>query len=564
MTSTRIAPAIDTGHPSSDALLSIHGLSVRFPHRAGGVDAVTDLSLELPTDHVLALVGESGSGKSVTSSAIAGLLPASSRPEVSGSIRFHGQEIVGSRDKVLNSLRGSRIGTIFQNPATSFDPSFTIGNQLVELIRLHRSASRAEARDVAADWLERVGIADPARVLGSYPHQLSGGMRQRVMIAVACIPQPDLLIADEPTTALDPTLSTQILDLIDDLRRELGMAVLLVTHDFGVVARLSDSVAVLRHGRLVEYGSTVGVLGRPQQEYTQRLIAAVPELSADADRGDRPHDDADSTTGTPAPAAAVADVSKRFTPNGARPGAEFAALRDVSVRIERGRSLGLIGESGSGKSTLARIIAGIEPATEGSVTIHRDGQQIEIGRLSRTQRARQVQLVFQDHGSALNPRIRVADQIARPIRRLGVVTSGSAARRRSDELLDLVGLDPAALRDRYPHQLSGGQRQRVGIARALGVEPALIILDEPTSALDVTTQDEILDLLRELRLTTSVTYLLIAHDLAVVQAFADDVVVLDRGEVVDRFDARDFRSPTRHPVTRRLVDAVLPPRPVSR
>ncbi len=543
--------------PPDAPLLRVDGLSVRFPQRSGGVDAVADLTFDLSTNRVLALVGESGSGKSVTASAIAGLLPASARPEVRGSISLAGSQIVGAAEKDLNALRGTRVGTIFQNPATSFDPSFTIGSQLVELIRLHRDISRSDAREAAAEWLLRVGIHDTARVLGSYPHQLSGGMRQRVMIAVACIPEPDLLIADEPTTALDPTLSVRILDLIDELRNELGMAVLLVTHDFGVVARLSDAVAVLRHGRLVEHGPTRTVLAEPQHEYTRALIDAVPELSADAHLADRekPSDE------TP-PAGVIDRVSKVFDATGRRVD-DFTALDDVSIRIGRGRTLGVIGESGSGKSTLARILAGLDTATSGLATIYRDGDEIEVSRLRGAERARHVQLVFQDHGSALNPRIRVGEQISRPIRRLALLTGTRSLRRRADELLELVGLDPDAIRDRYPHQLSGGQRQRVGIARALGVEPALVILDEPTSALDVTTQDEILRLLGDLRATTPVTFVLIAHDLAVVQAFADDVVVLDRGRVVDRFDARDLLAPDRDPVTRRLVEAVLPPRPSS-
>lgn len=547
---------IDRRAATSDTpILSVDGLSVRFPQRSGAVEAVTDLTFDLQRNHVLALVGESGSGKSVTASAIAGLLPGSARPEVDGSISVAGSQIVGAAEKDLNALRGTTVGTIFQNPATSFDPSFTIGGQLVELIRLHREVSRTEAREVAGEWLDRVGIRDTVRVLGSYPHQLSGGMRQRVMIAVACIPEPDLLIADEPTTALDPTLSVRILDLIADLRAELGMAVLLVTHDFGVVARLSDSVAVLRHGRLVEYGPTRRVLEDPQQEYTRNLITAVPELSADAHLDDRdaPSDDA-------VPSAVIDGVSKIFDATGRR-AADFTALDDVSIRVGRGRALGVIGESGSGKSTLARILAGLDAVTSGRVTIHREGGEVEVSSLRGAERARHVQLVFQDHGSALNPRIPVGEQISRPIRRLGLLTGARSLRRRADELLGLVGLEPGVIRDRFPHQLSGGQRQRVGIARALGVGPALVILDEPTSALDVTTQDEILRLLTNLRSTTEVTFVLIAHDLAVVQAFADDVVVLDRGRVVDRFDARDFRAPERDPVTRRLVDAVLPPRP---
>ncbi|MGW8815001.1 ATP-binding cassette domain-containing protein [Gordonia terrae] len=554
MTTTEHSVELRTTPPDTP-MLSVDGLSVRFPQRNGGVEAVTDLTFDLSSNHVLALVGESGSGKSVTASAIAGLLPASARPEVRGSISLAGSQIVGATEKDLNALRGTRVGTIFQNPATSFDPSFTIGSQLVELIRLHRDISRSDAREVAAEWLLRVGIPDTARVLGSYPHQLSGGMRQRVMIAVACIPEPDLLIADEPTTALDPTLSVRILDLIEDLRSELGMAVLLVTHDFGVVARLSDTVAVLRRGRLVEHGPTRKVLEDPQHEYTRTLITAVPELSADAHLADRAVSSDDAV-----PAAVIDRVSKVFDATGWR-AEDFTALDDVSIRIERGRTLGVIGESGSGKSTFARILAGLDVATSGHATIHRDSGEVEVSRLRGADRARHVQLVFQDHGSALNPRVRVGEQISRPIRRSGLLTGKRSLRRRADELLALVGLEPDVIRDRYPHQLSGGQRQRVGIARALGVEPALVILDEPTSALDVTTQDEILRLLADLRSTTAVTFVLIAHDLAVVQAFADDVVVLDRGRVVDRFDARDLTAPERDPVTRRLVDAVLPPRP---
>jgi len=531
----------------STPLLCIDALSVRFPGRREHVEAVTDLSLQLQSNKVLALVGESGSGKSVTAAAIAGLLPASARPEISGSITFDGTELLGLPDRQLNALRGKRIGTVFQDPATSFDPSFTIGNQLVEPIRLHRKVTRADARDLAGHWLTKVGIADTARVLDSYPHQLSGGMRQRVMIAVACLPEPDLLIADEPTTALDPTLATQILDLIDQLRAELNLAVLLVTHDFGVVARLSDDVAVLRHGRLVEQGPAGQVLAAPAEPYTIRLIDAVPELgTVRARQAPKPPD--------PSPVAVISDVSKRY--------AAFDALRDTDLQIAGGRALGVIGESGSGKSTLARLIAGIEPVTSGSITVAGDDGAVDIGSLSRQQRARTVQLVFQDHGSALNPRVPVGEQIARPIRRLGVEPTSAAALERAHELLGRVGLDQR-LAARYPHQLSGGQRQRIGIARALGVRPAVVILDEPTSALDVTTQHDILALLNSLRDETPVTFVLIAHNLAVVESFADDVVVLERGVIVDRFESTEFRSPQRHAVTRALVDAVLPVRKSS-
>ena len=527
-------------------LLRVENLTVRFPGRAAEIHAVTGVSFDVAADRVLAVVGESGSGKSVTASAIAGLLPASARPSVSGSITFEGREILDLRGRELNALRGRRIGTIFQNPATSFDPSFTIGNQMVELIRLHRNVARAPARDIATEWLFRVGIDDAERVLASYPHQLSGGMRQRVMIAIACIPAPDLLIADEPTTALDPTLATQILDLIDELRTELHRAVLLVTHDFGVVARLSDEVAVLRDGALVEHGATRDVLTDPQHAYTAQLIESVPELGAVPPRA-----------GAPAPGDAVIavhGVTQRYgRGSGLTAAPTFTALDDVDLSITRGRALGLIGASGSGKSTLARIIAGLERPSAGSVAV----SGLDVSELSRSDRARNVQLVFQDHGSALNPRVRIGEQLARPILRLGLRDSVSQARARVEELLGQVGLEPH-FASRYPHQLSGGQRQRIGIARALGVEPAVIVLDEPTSALDVTTQRDILRLLAHLRDDTAVTFVLIAHDLAVVEAFADDVAVLDHGRVVDHFAASELRSPDRNVVTRRLVDAVLP------
>ncbi len=535
-------------------LVQIEGLTVEFPGRQKTAPAVNDLTLDLPTGLVSALMGESGSGKSVTASAIAGLLPVSAQPRVSGSIRFDGNEIANAEEHRLRRLRGNRIGTIFQNPASSFDPSFTIGNQLVEFIRVRRRVVGADARDLASEWLARVGLDDTERVLASYPHQLSGGMRQRVMIAVACIPEPDLLIADEPTTALDPTISAQILDLIDDLRRELGMTVLLVTHDFGVVARISDRVAVLRRGHLVEHGATGDILRSPRHAYTRRLISAVPELS-------REHVHRPSSSSGPT-LLRVSGVTKHFSPASSGSTTEFTALDQVDLTIPRGRAVGLIGESGSGKSTLARIIAGIESPTSGEVRLSLDDDRVPVTSLSRIDRARLIQLVFQDHGSALNPRVRVGEQIARPLRRIGIGLTRADVQSRVENALDRVGLD-IALASRYPHQLSGGQRQRAGIARALAVEPSVVLLDEPTSALDVTTQRDILALLGRLRDELNLTFVLISHDLAVVQGFADDVVVLDRGRIVDRFRSSQFHEPDRHEVTRRLVEAVLPVEPSS-
>ena len=533
-------------------LLQIRNLSVTFPGHDHRVEAVRDLDLHIDRGEVLALVGESGSGKSVTASAIAGLLPKSARPSVSGEIALDGTVISGLDDKALNKLRGSRIGTIFQNPASSFDPSFTIGNQLIELIRHHKQLARADARDLARSWLLRVGIADPARVLRSYPHQLSGGMRQRVMIAVACIPDPELLIADEPTTALDPTIAKQVLDLLAELRDEYQLSILLVTHDFGVVARMSDRVAVLQRGDRMEAGRTADVLSRPQHPYTRLLIESVPVLRSRpatttiADHPDRP------------PVVDVRTVSKSYS-SGSNPlqRKPFEVLHGIDLTVARGEALGLIGESGSGKSTLARLIAGLEPVDSGTITVAGKPVTGRLGRRDRDLR-RTVQLAFQDHGGALNPKVRIGTALTKPLLRLGVADSLRDARKRVDDVLTLVDLDPSFAR-RYPHELSGGQRQRVGIARALAVKPEVLILDEPTSALDVSTQANVLRLLLDLKNRLDVTFILIAHNLAVVELFADKVAVLDKGSVVDTFDAADFRSPGRHRVTTALVDAVLPP-----
>lgn len=547
---------------TSAQLLEIEGLSVTFAGRSRSVRAVQNLDLTVDSGEALALVGESGSGKSVTASSIVGLLPRSG-VAVSGRIRLDGTDLLGLGDKELNRIRGKQIGTIFQNPATSLDPSFKVGKQMVEVIRHHLMLTTADALVLAAEWLERVRISDASRVLGAYPHELSGGMKQRVMIAMACIPSPALLIADEPTTALDPTIQRQVLDLLANIRQELGIALLLVTHDFGVVSYLADSVAVLRRGRLVESGRVDAVLSSPEHPYTRLLIESVPKLRMAPKSPLRDDEDGDSVGSDKIVPQrdvilAVEDVSKGFIAKGTGlRKAEITVLSDVTIEVRRGESIGLIGESGSGKSTLARVIAGLLMPSEGRVIF--DG--IDIASLSgegkKTFR-RGLQIVFQDHGSALNPRLRIGGQLIRPIVRLGVESpNGSDATDQAVNLLERVGLDSSYLR-RYPHQLSGGQRQRIGIARALGVGPKLIILDEPTSALDVSTQAQILELLGQLKQSLDLTFILIAHNLGVVQQFSDRVVVLNSGRVVDTFAADDFGIAARHQATKDLVNAVLP------
>ncbi|GAA3566073.1 ABC transporter ATP-binding protein [Amycolatopsis ultiminotia] len=531
------------------AVLGISGLSVEFALPGAVVHAVRGAELSVGQGEVVALVGESGSGKSVTAAAVLGLLPRAARI-TGGSIRFGGTELVGLQDRQLNVYRGAGIGMIFQNPVTSLDPSFPIGSQLGDTARLHLRVSRAQARGVARTWLARVGIQDADRVLRAYPHELSGGMRQRVMIALASLSGPELLIADEPTTALDATVQRQVLDLLLGLAAETGTAVLLITHDFGVVSHTSSRVAVMREGTIVEEGSTAQVLTAPEHPYTRTLIDSVPEIggrSARASPRPAPVDE---------PILELRHVGKDFDLGGFGTGRQKSVVRavqDVSLSVHRGEIFGLIGESGSGKSTLARLAGGLIPRTAGTVAF--DGT--EIGESGTRELRRRFQYVFQDAATALNPRLTAGEQIARPLSRLGKAAGRKDARERALRALELVGLD-AGHAGRYPREFSGGQRQRVGIARAIALEPDLLILDEPTSALDVSTQAAVLRLLLELKAELDLTYVVIGHDLAIIESLSDRIGVLSRGSLVETFETDELFSPQRHPQTRALLDAVLP------
>ncbi|CAB3864231.1 dipeptide ABC transporter ATP-binding protein [Achromobacter ruhlandii] len=541
------------------SILEIEGLRVDFTAPSGEVQcAVRGVDLAIARGEVLALVGESGSGKSVTAAAILGLLPERG-VSARGAIRFEGRSLLGRSETELNQVRGHGIGIIFQNSLSSLDPSFRVGDQLCESLRFRQGLRGKAAWAAAHAWLERVRIRDVARVLAAYPHELSGGMRQRVMIALAMLGRPRLLIADEPTTALDPTIQKEILQLLSEINTEEGTAMLLITHDFGVVAALADRVAVMREGEIVETGVTGALLAAPTHPYTQRLVASVPgarpAVPAPADRPRTPRPRAGDAG---APLVSLEGISRRY-PAGTRwlrPAPSVQALAPVDLSIRRGEILGLIGESGSGKSTLARVAARLVDASTGIVRVAGEDVTALRGAALAPLR-RQVQVVFQDGGASLNPRRTVGAQLIAPLLRLGAAQSFAQARSLAIDALERVGLSAQHL-NRYPHEFSGGQRQRIGIARALAPRPAFVILDEPTSALDVSIQAQVLDLLRELRRELSLTYLFIGHDLAVIESLCDRIAVMEQGHIVEVFDRDCLRDPGRHPATRRLLDAVLP------
>lgn len=536
----------------SDALLSISDLQVTFRTEDGAVEAVKGIDLEVRPGEVLALVGESGSGKSVTAMAILKLLPKSAT--VTGSIRLAGRELLPLPESEMNAVRGAEISMVFQEPMTALNPSMRIGDQITEAILNHRQISKSEAWERAVEMLQRVGIPDPERRAKSYPHELSGGQRQRVVIAIALACEPQLIIADEPTTALDVTVQAEILDLIRRLAAESGTAFLLVTHNMGVVADIADRVAVMFRGTMVEVGDTRTVLTAPREDYTKKLLSAVPSLPDIASVVERAEE--------PEPAAAVLELDAASVTyrRGGRP---FLALDGVSLRIAPGEIVGLVGESGSGKSTLGRAALGLLPLSSGAITLFGEkvGRGGVSGRRERELRGR-VGAIFQDPGSSLDPRMTVGEAIAEPllVQRRRFPTSGSQRRARVAELLEAVEL-PSSYASRYPHELSGGQRQRIGLARAIALEPELIIADEPTSALDVSVQAAVLEVLRTLQAKMHFACLFISHDLAVVHEISDRVAVMLKGEIVETGSADEVLLAPQHPYSRRLLASVPVPDP---
>jgi peptide/nickel transport system ATP-binding protein len=544
-------------------VVTVRDLDVDFWVNGDWYPAVSKASFDLHGGEAMAIVGESGSGKSTIALAMMGLLPKNA--SVRGSIRLGDLEIVGLDARSLRSLRGRAVSMIFQEPMTALNPVYTVGFQIAEMLRSHQSMSPRMARQRAIELLDLVEIPSPAQRVDAYPHQLSGGQRQRAMIAQALACDPAVLVADEPTTALDVTVQAEILKLIRDLRDRIDASILLITHDMGVVADLADRVAVMRRGEIVEAGTTTHVFNAPQDPYTRELLNAVPHLGAvvstDFDADHHPGD----VAVTPAD-----DVTERRTdlvvdlqnvaieyPKRGRTKA-FRAVEGVSISVSPGEVVGLVGESGSGKTTIGRAIVGLLPFVEGTASVL-GRNMVGISKRELREVRRDVSFVFQDPGSSLNPRLPVGESIGEPLL-LAKEAKGAALSRRVEELLDQVHL-ARNLRNRYPHELSGGQRQRVGVARALALGPRLLIADEPTSALDVSVQARVLELFQELQREIGFACLFISHDLAVVEILSQRIAVMEKGTLVEVGTREQILTNPRELYTRRLLAAVPVPDP---
>jgi microcin C transport system ATP-binding protein len=527
------------------ALLEVRDLSVSFAVEGREVAAVRHAAFGIERGESLALVGESGSGKSVTALSIMQLLPYPTARHPSGSIRFQGQELVGAPEATMQRIRGDRIAMIFQEPMTSLNPLHTIDKQVNEVLRLHKGLSRPAARARTLELLRLVGLPEAERRLDAYPHQLSGGQRQRVMIAMALANEPDLLIADEPTTALDVTIQAQILTLLGGLQAKFGMALLLITHDLGIVRKMAERVCVMSAGEIVEAGATREVFESPRHPYTRRLLAAEPRAMARAPRPDAPV------------VVEAHDVRVWFPIRRGllrRTVGHVKAVDGVSVTVREGQTVGVVGESGSGKTTLGLALLRLQ-ASQGQIRFGGRDVQGVAARALRPLR-REMQVVFQDPFSALSPRMSVAQIVGEG---LGVHGIG-ATRAERDALIDAalgeVGLEPA-LRDRYPHEFSGGQRQRIAIARALVLKPRFVVLDEPTSALDMSVQAQVVDLLRDLQARHHLAYLFISHDLKVIRAVSDEIVVMREGRVVEQGPTERIFERPEQAYTRALMAAAF-------
>ncbi len=537
-----------------NALLSVRDLSIGF---GTGESVVRDVSFDVAPGQTLALVGESGSGKTISCRAALRILPRTAQIR-SGTIMLNDSKGTANLTEIgerqMRGIRGNRISMIFQEPMRSLSPLHKIGNQVSEVLWLHRGASEAQARKEVLTQFERVGFPDPARAYDSYPFELSGGMRQRAMIAMAMVSKPELLIADEPTTALDVTTQAQVLGLIKELQRETGMALILVTHDLGVVANMAEQVVVMHKGRVMEAGPAEPILNEPAHPYTQQLFDAAPEIPDQ------------QAVGLPMPGEdlilQMTGVSKTYTmrsSKGWKADKLIHACRGVDMKLARGKTLAIVGESGSGKTTAARIALGAELPDPGGEVLFRasaDAEPITVNQMTRAERTafqRKAQMVFQDPYSSLSPRMRIQDAMTEPleIHRLGTTAE---QRDKAAEMLQRVGLNADMLK-RYPHAFSGGQRQRLSIARAMMLDPALIVCDEPTSALDVSVQEQILTLLEDLQDSLNLSYLFISHDLAVVARIADEVAVMRQGLVVEQAPPETLFYNPRHPYTKALIAA---------
>jgi peptide/nickel transport system ATP-binding protein len=534
---------------SNDAapILEVTGLDLDFWVDGTWYPAAKNLSYDVKAGEVLAIVGESGSGKSSSSMALLGLTPQNGR--VGGSAKLGGRELIGIPEGRLRSIRGKDVAVIFQEPMTALNPVYTIGFQIAESLRTHLDMTPIDAEARAVELLKLVEIPNPVGTIRKYPHQLSGGQRQRAMIAMAISCDPLLLIADEPTTALDVTVQAEILDLLRNLRTRLNSAIILITHDMGVVADLADKVIVMKDGAIVESGSVQTIFTAPTQPYTKELLAAVPHLRIGVS-------DIAVAKRTGDAVVELIDVAIEYPKRGRIPA--FRAVEDFNLTIHPGEVVGLVGESGSGKTTIGRACVGLLPIAEGSLVVQ--GADLSTASRSRMREIRRsIGIVFQDPGSSLNPRFPIGQSIGEPLL-LSAKTSGEALNRRVEELLDQVEL-PRSFRNRYPHELSGGQRQRVGIARALALNPSLLVADEPTSALDVSVQARFLDLLQALQKELQFACLFISHDLAVVDMLADRIAVMNKGYLVEVGTPDQILRSPKDPYTQRLIAAVPVPDP---
>ncbi|MGC3986906.1 MAG: ABC transporter ATP-binding protein [Pseudorhodoferax sp.] len=523
-------------------VLDIQGLDIRLPKGGDRELAVRGASLRLLPGQTLCVVGESGSGKSMIANAIMGLLPRPHVEPVAGKILFDGQDLLQRSEAQLRELRGRRMGMVFQEPMTALNPVMRIGEQIAEVFDAHASLSATEKRQRILTALADVGLPEPEVLIDSYPFRLSGGQRQRVMIACALVLEPALLICDEPTTALDVTTQAQILQLIRELQQRKGTAVLFITHDFGVVSEIADQVVVMQTGQVVEAGPAAAVLADPQHAYTRKLIAAIPNGQVRQPAEERPVDHV----------LQVQDLRKTYVTGGSlfKKGRRVEAAKGLSFDLRRGETLGLVGESGSGKSTVGRCIVGLAPFDSGRVLFK--GRALQSGAQFRQQAQGRIQMVFQDPYASLNPRHRIGPAIAQ-----GPIAQGlpkDKAMARAMELLELVGLKPDAA-DRFPHEFSGGQRQRIGIARALAMEPELLVADEPVSALDVSVQAQVLKLFAEVRERFQLAMVFITHDLRVAGEMCDHIAVMQRGQIVEYGETAKVLADPQHAYTRTLIEA---------
>lgn len=528
---------------SSKTILSVNNLSVSFTTNDGIVDAVKNVSFDLKAGETLSIVGESGSGKSVSTNALMKLLPDNAILHTNSSIMFEGSSILDKTEREMQSIRGDRIGMIFQEPMTSLNPYMRVGIQVAEAIMCHRPVDRRKAKERVLELFELVHMPEPEKAYSKYPHEFSGGQLQRIMIAMALINEPDILIADEPTTALDVTVQAEVLHLIKEIQAQMGMAILFITHDLGVVKHFVDRVIVMCKGEVVEEGETQTLFEDPKHEYTRMLINSIPKGSKDPI--------SESATQL----LKADDIRVKFLIKShfiASKNEYFEAVKGISLELKQGETLGIVGESGSGKSTLGRALIGLLPSTG---KIEYKGQDMALlTNKERFELKKDVQMVFQDPYGSLSPRMTIGEIITEGLTVHQPMLSKKERMQKARDVLREVRLDPASI-NRYPHEFSGGQRQRIAIARALILEPSFILLDEPTSALDRSVQLTVIDLLKDLQKKHNIGYLFISHDLSVVKALSDRVLVMQKGEVMEQGTAENIFQNPKNDYTKKLIDA---------